>query len=599
MEEATAPAKRRFASLVNLVRHAGATFERFPLPILSAAGAAIAAHFFVGVDFEETDPLAAVIMTCVLGISLLFALRMLCDDRPWPRLASLAIQLAGLAALGIFYLTLSIPLHGADWYRFFMLMAATHLFASFAPYIGRGGELNGFWHYNKALLLRGALAALYSTVIFSGLSLAILACDTLLGFEVEGETYARLWFWVAYLYSAWFFLAGVPRDVRALDRTTEYPTGLRIFAQYALIPLIAIYLVILYAYLVKIVVEWELPNGWVTYPVMGVSIAGWLALLLAYPIRDQAENAWIKVYARFFSWLLYPLIGLVIIAIWTRIAEYGVTERRYLVALAIAWLLGITVYFTLKRDRDIRWIPISLCLVSLAAVFGPWSGTSVSKRSQLNRLREMLVVEEVMPEAGLSDARKAVAFETEQEISSIVKYLEIVHDLEPIRDWYAEPEQLPDELTAELAMGEMGLRYRGRRERASEVSLGIDAPQPLAVSGFDYVYLLDEWFRDDSVVAYRADLDSVTRLALDGTTVSIGHPEMEEGQIVLELEGRILELDAKQRRGETLTAADAMIEASSAGYFAVLYVTNAIGSLEADNLKLERLAATILVDLRQ
>ncbi|HSG82258.1 MAG TPA: DUF4153 domain-containing protein, partial [Gemmatimonadota bacterium] len=360
MEEEHAPAKTRFASIVNLARNAGATVERFPLSILAAAGAAIAAHLLVGVDFDDADPMVAVIVTCVLGISLLFALRMLCDDRPWPRLAQLAVQLAGLIALGIFYLTLSVPLRGADWYRFFLLMAATHLFASFAPFIGRSDEVNGFWQYNKTLLLRGALAALYSGVIYVGLALAVLACDTLLGFDVEDRAYARLWFWIAYLYSAWFFLAGIPRDVRALNRTTDYPTGLRIFAQYALIPLIGVYLVILYAYLVKIVIQWELPNGWVTYPVMGVTIAGWLALLLVYPIRDQVENAWIKAYTRFFSWALYPLIALVIIAIWTRIAEYGLTERRYLVVVAIAWLLGITVYFTIKRDRDIRWIPMSL-----------------------------------------------------------------------------------------------------------------------------------------------------------------------------------------------------------------------------------------------
>jgi len=348
---------KRFHSIIKLAANARATIERFPFAILSAIVTAFSAHHLVGVGFESTEPLFAVYGTAVLGISLFFSLRMLGEGRGWSRRTQLGVTMGGLVALVICYVTQPTPLRGADFYRFWLLLAALHLFASFAPFIGRRGEENGFWQYNKALLLRGALAAVYSGVLYIGLALALAACDTLLGLDVDGDTYAQLWFWIAFVYSSWFFLAGAPKDVRALDGIHEYPTGLRIFTQFLLIPLVAVYLVILYAYVVKILVEWNLPTGWVTYPVIGLSITGMLALLLVYPIRERAENAWIRNYSRFFFWSLYALIALVAVAIWTRVSDYGITELRYLVIVATAWLLGITIYFTIRRTREIRVIP--------------------------------------------------------------------------------------------------------------------------------------------------------------------------------------------------------------------------------------------------
>ncbi len=586
--------KRRFASIVNLAVDARATFVRFPFAILCAIGAAAAAHYLVGVDFEETDAMLPVFFTCMLGISVFFSLRMLTADRDWSRTDKIGVTLAGLAVLVIFYVTRSSPLRGADYFQFLLLMAATHLFASFAPFIARRGEENGFWQYNGALLSRGALAAVYSGVLYIGLALALAAVDSLLGVDVEGETYGKLWFWIAFVYTAWFFMAGTPKDVRGLNEVKDYPVALRVFTQYVLIPLVAIYMLILYAYLVKIIVEWELPTGWVTYPVIGVSITGVLALLLIYPLREQAENVWIKSYSRYFFWTLYPLIGLVVMAIWIRVSEYGVTEKRYLVVAATAWLLGIALYFTFKRVRDIRIIPLSLCIVSLLAAFGPWGGGAISKRSQLGRLTDLLVAHEVMTGAGLTDESKSVEFEPEQEISSIVGYLDEMHGLEVIRGWYARPEDLPEEFTPQVAMEEMGLKYRGRWESAEDVSLTIAAPQPLTVFGFDYAYLLNEYFGSDSV-DFHFNLDSLTRLTLRGTTLSVGSRAGDADVLSADLADLILDLDARRRQGETLEANDASHAAENASYRLMVYVTSVGGNIEGDSLKLNHLAATILV----
>jgi hypothetical protein len=584
------------------LRRARETFQRFPLAIVAAVFAAAVAHRLADIEFDEArgaDALWPILMACILGISLFYTLRVLGAGRAWPRRAQLAAALAGLLVLGAYYWSLPVPLRGADVVRYFLLLAVVHLCAAFAPFIGRRGEENGFWQYNKALFLRAALAALYAGVIYVGLSLAILACETLLDLDFDNEIYQQLWFWVAIVYTAWFFLAGVPEDPRALQQVTDYPTGLRIFTQYVLIPLVAIYLLILYAYLVKIGVEWNLPKGWVTYPVIGVSVTGMLALLLVHPVRERAESAWIGAYSRLFYWALYPLIGLTFVAIGTRIAEYGITEKRYLVVVASVWLLGIALYFTLRRVRDVRIIPISLCLVSLFSSFGPWGAPAVSRYSQLGRLRDQLRRAEVMTEAGLTPAPKSVSFEQQRAISNIVSYLDLMHGLDGIRSWYAEPAELPDELTPQLALERMGLRYLPVwAERQDYWYVRAEPPGTVRVRDFDYLHQLKRDFTPDSVW-YRAQLDSVTLLSLTGTELAIGRPGEAADRLVVDLAPLLRSLWEKQGNGTVPSSADARLDVEDARYRLLVYVTNASVQAVGDSLKLTALTATALVAVKR
>jgi hypothetical protein len=597
MEASQAAAKGRFSSLVTLIHRARVTFERFPLVLIAAIGAAAVLHRLADIGFDEAkgaQALYPILMTCVLAVPLFFSVRLLGESRSWPRVLRLGVPVAGLAALLGYYTWLPYPIKGGNLVQFFLLFAVLHLVASFAPFIGRQGEENGFWQYNKVLFLRFATAALYSTVLWIGLSLAIGACETLLDFDFDSEIYLQLWYWAVAVYNTWFFLAGIPEDVRGLQTVTDYPTALRVFSQYVLIPLVAIYLVILYAYLAKILIEWNLPKGWVGYPVTGVAVTGMLAYLLVYPIREQAESAWIATYAKFFNWLLLPLIGLMAVAIGTRIAQYGLTEPRYIGAVATAWLLGIAIYSAYRKRTDIRAIPVSLAVVALLSTFGPWSATAVSRANQLGRLRAMLVREEVMTDGLLVSEPRSIEFEREKEISNIVKYLHDNHGLEPIRSWYARTD-LPQDLTPSLAMKEMGLEYIGRRVTESdEFYIDVPWPNPLAVEGYGHLYEAAEFWSDEPS-RFQAAIDTVTELSLQGTIVRLGMAADPSATLEVDLAPAILDLRARDERGESLGPRASAVEAENEQYRLTIYLKAVGGSGDSTSLRLRQLTAVFLV----
>src|SRR5690606_9660628 len=176
-----------------------------------------------------------------------------------------------------------------------------------------------------------------------------------------------------------------------LEKEGKYPVVLKFFTQYVLIPLLCIYVVILYFYSGKILINWELPRGWVSYLILAYSIVGILALLLVHPLKENTDKSWIRIFSKVFYFTLIPLIVLLFVAIFTRVLEYGYTEPRYYVLLLSIWLSAVVLYFIFRKSPSIKFIPISLfCFGTFALIFPYLNAFSVAKRSQKNQLEKIL-----------------------------------------------------------------------------------------------------------------------------------------------------------------------------------------------------------------
>jgi hypothetical protein len=147
--------------------------------------------------------------------------------------------------------------------------------------------------------------------------------------------------------------------------------------------------VILYAYLIRIVVAWELPDGWVSWLVSALAVGGLLVITLIYPMR-MAENRWIERLSRYSGVVILPLLLLMTVGIGRRIGDYGVTINRCYILLLNIWLYGIYAYLYFSRAKHIKWILITPMVIVLLASAGPWKFSSVTKRILLNKMETML-----------------------------------------------------------------------------------------------------------------------------------------------------------------------------------------------------------------
>ena len=428
------------------------------------------------------------VLSALSGIPLLFVVALDGERRGWPvSRRALVSGVALLVPIGFYVLS-------ARWSfillftRFFHLALGLHLLVAFLPFVGVAGE-NGFWQYNRTLFLRFLVSALFSAVLYIGLALALAALDQLFGVNVEGETYVRLLFVIAFVFNTWFFLGGVPADPVALEEREEYPAGLRVFTQFVLIPLVAVYLLILTAYLGRVLATRTWPSGWIGWLVSSVAVAGTLALLLVHPLREREGLGWINAYGRWFFVVLLPSVGMLLAATLQRVGQYGFTERRYFLLVLALYLGGIAIFYGVTGSRRIRWIPMVLALVAFGTLAGPWSAYAVSRRSQLGRVRMVLARNGMLADGVARPSTGAVGEEDRGEISGALDYLIETHG----------PRSIAPLVGAELA-GEPGRQTsREAVDRTVKVMNGL---------GLEYVSRWREGGTQD--VYYNAATDSLS-----------------------------------------------------------------------------------------
>lgn len=504
----------KLPSLKILLVRALQTLRRFPLVLMSAAVATTVSVYMIEHDGKVSPTLENLLPTAALGIALFFMLTVLAEKRNWSPALTWLVQSAGVLTLVCYYFTLpdtGIGKSEAHAMRFLLFALVVHSLVSFAPYLNRG-ELNGFWQYNKSLLLRFLTAGFYSAALFIGLSIALLAVDQLFELHIRGVRYPQLFFIISGLFNTWFFLAGAPRDFAALESDDDYPKGLKVFTQHVLLPLVVIYLAILYAYEAKIIFEWNWPKGWVANLVLFFSVVGILALLLLHPIQRLQENKWVSRFAKWYYLALIPLVAMLLLAIQVRINEYGFTESRYFVLVMGLALAAVVLYFIFSREKNIKIVPVLLCAIAFFSSFGPWGAFTVSRQSQAQRFEKLLMKHNLLREGVIIKAAQAAPPEDVQQLFSIMQYLQQRHGSAALQPWFKEnldslvttkdssavvsPNDLP-----RLALDLMGQQL-GAHETARHWSLVAQPETLLPLAGYESMLYLRGLNATDSTQSF-------------------------------------------------------------------------------------------------
>lgn len=431
----------KLPSIKGFLSEAFIAFKRFPLAILVSIVGTLTGIYLINCDYyvreHEMDYLWKLIMCCYLGLNFFISIDLFSESKNTSRLKHYLLMASGLILLIIYYFTLPdfSRFTTQDIARYILFVIGLHLLVSISPFISNG-HLNGFWQFNKSLFIRILTSALYTSVLFIGLALALLAIEKLFKVDIKDRYYFDLWWLLAGIFNTWFFLSGIPKETQHLDALSDYPKGLKIFTQFVLLPLIAIYLIILYAYGIKISAAVELPKGWVSYLVLSFSVVGILSILLIWPIRNIEGNNWIKKINTWFYIALCPLITLLGLAIYERVSEYGITENRYFIILLTLWLTAITIYFLVSKLKNIKLIPISLCLIAFLSSFGPWSAFSVSEHSQRKRLENLLIQEKILVDGKIKKAQPLLSNKNAAKINDLVGYFDDVHGFNSLQPWF-------------------------------------------------------------------------------------------------------------------------------------------------------------------
>lgn len=403
----------RVAHTFRIIRQ---TLGRYPLVLASALLFLLAVQGLINDAYGTRFVMIKIAFTGSLGISLCFAIAILGqrNGRSWNWLGN--VLAIGFLLVFYFYVLPDAEKHFTEKYLYILVPTyiLSHLLVSIAPFLppsrsrrpfgestdaesSPSGEQR-FWHYNKTLFVNLFLTGVFTGVWAGGTQLALLAMNHLFNLDWDELLYVRVFFTIAIFGSVFIFALFHSDGLEKMEHPTPYPVMIQFFTQFVLVPLLLLYASILYVYGVKILIDWQLPRGWVSYLVLAYGSLGILALLLIEPLlRDGGGKSWVGWFRRLFYYSLLPLLVLLFAAIGTRIGQYGVTEARYFVLLLALWLTFVCLYFILAHTPALRIIPISLFLAGTAALVVPMGNAyAVSVRSQQRAVLRLLTEHDLL-----------------------------------------------------------------------------------------------------------------------------------------------------------------------------------------------------------
>jgi hypothetical protein len=379
---------------------------RFPIPVIIAiVYACLSVWSIHSKEFELGDNFIAFFVT---GFFLCVATTLSLEDvtKKW-----ITQLLAGLiSGLWLLFWCFQPAKFEGDYLFYLSAMSAIAFILAifFGSYTKKGSAIP-FWNFTTDTIIKAVISTIFAGVLMGGISLAFTAIDILFKAKLSHHIYLYLAIVCFFLFWPIYFLANIPSGEEKQDNTARFNKFLKIFSLYIVLPILLIYTSILYAYLFKIIFEWQLPNGWVSWLVSALGVGGIMATILMHPIYLEHKSKSGDLFCRYFPMVILPLLVLMTIGIFRRFNDYGLTINRLLVIIFNFWMYGIAIYLIFTRSKGIRMIFISFALIAFLAAIGPWNIFSITRQSVFGKIEETLTKNHILTNGKIDFSKQSAS----------------------------------------------------------------------------------------------------------------------------------------------------------------------------------------------
>jgi len=372
---------------------------RFPLPFaaslvaFSFAVAQTQNNLLFKAPLRETFIKGQVL--AIIAFFLLYTWKLLTENlklqtsKKWLGIGGIALFLAG------FYFWLLNPVFKLEigQYTFIsrqvMLYIAVIIGVLWLPFFKNGDKNNALWRYVTNLKNDIAQGMAMAVILMLGIFAIFATIDALFAVRIDGDWYLRVFLLLSHVIAPFYVMAVTPKNSLENNQVIHFNQLAILISKYILIPLISVYAVIVYAYLLKTLVTLEWPKHGVAELISGFIIVGIMTYFLTYPERDK-KNA-IGIFHKYFFLAVLPMIIALWAGIGVRIAEYGVSINRYLIVVFGLYALSLVGHYTFSKKKNLQVIFINLLLFIFISGFVPFvNAFAVTRSSQVRQLEQFI-----------------------------------------------------------------------------------------------------------------------------------------------------------------------------------------------------------------
>ena len=518
--------------LVNFTR----VFKRYPATCFFAALLTLVVFDFIITDNNgEPWPSERILISCGWGCGLAMllnaAFELFCNIRPvklWQRLTGLGVivVIAAACACGCLFDLLTMEV--------LIAMAFATVLCLLLP-ISYSRDPYKVWNYHAKWVLAYFITGILCEIVALSIGGIIFSIELL--FDLQLNTLLEMLFtFVGFFLVPCCMLALIPTGEESYSAQPNPHKLVRFLAQYILLPLICIEGIILYIYGSTILVQWELPEGGVVGLVFSYAIIGSFIWYLLMPYFLSEEKQWVRFFHRGFFISLLPLLALLFVGLFRRISDYGLTTNRYIVFVISAWFAVIAIIFAIKKLKNVTPLLLSLLVVTLLTLFGPWSMNNLPERTQIARFEKLATEYGLLKDGHIVASEEPLTLEQNIAMSHCIDYFTDYnyHHTDEFTQKYfnlseEECQKLADkegvgkrEVLMKKMNGEYIWSWDRNPERTIEEVTGhffdfnknyTQNHQLLSTKGFDYVFAFSEYSDDKRSETFHGD-----KLQIDITT---------------------------------------------------------------------------------
>ena len=402
------------------------TWIRFPMVFILLCTMAVYASISIATDSDHTREIYALIIGVFLSAAMTFTF----EKRPKHVMWLIISQTAVLAVAAAYYFLVLGSYSGSvkDILRVVILCFALLFVCLSVPCLRWKTDFNDlFMTFFKAFFT----TVFFMAIIWGGISLVLSAVDTLL-FSLDENVfiYVAVWIWIFFapmlLLSLIPVFGGTSEDKEKEEHLAKIPGFFRALLSYVLIPLTALYTLVLLAYLVKTFVGGD--PGDLLRPLI---LAYCIDVIVLYILVSKID---IKIAALFrmiapklmLVIALYQVINLII-----KIPGEGIVYGRYFVILFGIFSVTAGVLMSILPVRKNVILALVLVGFTLVSVTPPVDAFTTGTNSQLGLLNRVLTSNNMMKDGAIVP-NKALAEADQGLITDAMQYLYDVKETDKV-----------------------------------------------------------------------------------------------------------------------------------------------------------------------
>lgn len=374
--------------------------KRFPISVLLIL--VLATLFFVNlhwdfwqdVEFDIFRAIFSVIVTFFLSLWIYFTF----EDSNFSKLGKNLYQVFVLLFWILFFYQFSGNIDNIDNIVYFILTLVwiiSYLFI--APYVkilfNEKNKQEVYYSYFYKISVVFLTSYILWLVLFGLWSIAILVTFKLFDITSTIDTEKIYWDWAIIslsIIAPVYALINLPKQDTFEKDDFIQNAFFSFLVKYIATPFIYVYFIILYAYSLKVLLNFSTWPKWeVSWMVIWFSSFGYLIYIFSYIFEET--NKFIKFYRKVFPFVVIPQLFMLFYAIYLRIAQYDITINRYFVVVFGIWLVVISLYFVFSKAKKLSFIPLILTIFTIIISVWPWWVYKLPESRQLIVLKNNLI----------------------------------------------------------------------------------------------------------------------------------------------------------------------------------------------------------------